>query len=140
RAIQKTSHKVTHTTIIDKLSEPVIAAVVTLLITAIAASSLVWRLEHDRQEYQRTLAAGFAIDRALALQVGIERAQSANFALAALIQQGRGTLHNFDAIAATMLPLYPGASEFALAPDGVITAVYPLAGNEKALGLNLLEF
>lgn len=117
-----------------------IAAVVTLLIAAIAASSLVWRLEHDRLEYQRTLAAGFAIDRALALQVGIERAQSANFALAALIKEGRGTLHNFDAIAATMLPLYPGASEFALAPNGVITAVYPLAGNEKALGLNLLEF
>jgi CHASE1-domain containing sensor protein len=38
-----------------------------------------------------------------------------------------------------MLPFYPGAASLQLAPDGIVTKIVPLAGNEKAIGHNLLK-
>ena len=63
---------------------------------------------------------------------------SATHALAALVRQGRGSVPDFDAIASTMLPFYPGASELALAPGGIVRNVVPMSGNEMAVGLDLL--
>ena len=60
-------------------------------------------------------------------------------ALAALVRQGNGTLSNFDAIGREMLPFYPGVSSLSLAPGGIISSVVPLAGNEKAIGQDLLN-
>ncbi|OHC63056.1 MAG: hypothetical protein A2045_09215 [Rhodocyclales bacterium GWA2_65_20] len=60
------------------------------------------------------------------------------YALAALVKQGRGEVRNFDGIAAELLSLYPGVSALQLAPGGIIRRIVPLAGNEKAIGHNLL--
>ena len=38
-----------------------------------------------------------------------------------------------------MLPFYPGAAPLQLAPGGIVTYVVPLAGNEKAIGHNLVK-
>ena len=54
------------------------------------------------------------------------------------MQQGGGKIDNFEATAIGMLPYYPGAASLQLAPDGVIREIVPLAGNEKAIGHNLL--
>lgn len=65
---------------------------------------------------------------------------AANYALATLVRQAHGSVQNFATVAAEMLPFYPGASELALAADGVIGDVAPLQGNEKALGLDVLGY
>jgi hypothetical protein len=65
-------------------------------------------------------------------------ALSATSALAALVQQGRGKVEHFEQVASKMLPLYPGISVLILAPGGIGGAA-PLAGNEKAIGLNLFQ-
>lgn len=43
----------------------------------------------------------------------------------------------FNAYAQQLYELTPGVRSIQIAPDGVITYIYPLAGNEPAMGLNL---
>ena len=118
---------------------PRLAAFVIFLLAAITATTLVWRWDqHDRQE-RRARVSSLANERARNLQRSIEHSLSANYALAVLVRQGRGAVPGFDEIASQMLPLYPGVSELALAPNGIIRNVVPLAGNEKAIGLDLLQ-
>ncbi len=74
-----------------------------------------------------------------AIQNSSQRALSATYALAALVRQGRGSIPNFDAIASEMLAYYPGAASLQLAPGGIVQQVIPLAGNEEAIGHNLLQ-
>jgi PAS domain S-box-containing protein len=121
-------------------SRPLIVAFVVLLLAAVAAASLIWRLEQDDRWEQRARASNLALDHAHTLQRGIERALSATYALEALLRQGNGTISNFDAVGRQMLPLYPGISSMSLAPAGIIRRVVPLAGNEMAIGLDLLTY
>ncbi len=74
-----------------------------------------------------------------AIQNSSERALSATYALAALVREGRGSIPNFDVIASEMLAYYPGAASLQLAPGGIVQQVIPLAGNEEAIGHNLLQ-
>lgn len=46
---------------------------------------------------------------------------------------------DFQQVAAALVRIRPGIRSVALAPDNVIRHVYPLAGNEKALGLHYLD-
>jgi len=62
---------------------------------------------------------------------------SATKALGALIHQ-YGNIPDFDKLAEQLIKLYGGISCLQLAPKGIITDIYPLKGNEKVLGGNLL--
>ncbi|NJD87616.1 MAG: EAL domain-containing protein [Betaproteobacteria bacterium] len=106
---------------------------------AVAASTVIAVLVHretvaDRQREASRLAA----EHAGALQHQIYRALSVTDAMAALIEQSGGDLRNFEAVARGLLPRYPGVSTLQVAPGGVIAASVPLAGNEKAIGHDLL--
>jgi diguanylate cyclase (GGDEF)-like protein/PAS domain S-box-containing protein len=59
--------------------------------------------------------------------------------MAALVQQAQGDVRNFQRVATKMLPDYPGASVLIYAPGGIIRHAVPIEGNEKAIGLNLLQ-
>jgi hypothetical protein len=84
-------------------------------------------------------ASYVASDHAHAFQRNIERALSATYALGALVRQGNGEVHDFDAIARQMLPLYPGVAALGLAPQGIVKNIVPLAGNEGAIGHDMLN-
>ncbi|AGX87628.1 bifunctional diguanylate cyclase/phosphodiesterase [Candidatus Symbiobacter mobilis] len=96
-------------------------------------------IESHRIDVERQRTQELARDYAQTTRNHIDRALSATYALAALVQQGRGEVQDFEDVAARMLPNYPGASLLILAPGGVIRSIVPEPGNEKALGLNLLE-
>ena len=109
------------------------------LLAAVAAAALIWHSDrHDRQT-ERARVFSLASEHAGNLQRSIERSLSATYALAAMVRQGNGTVPNFDEVASQMLPFYPGVSELALVPGGIIRNVVPLAGNEKAVGHDLLK-
>ncbi|TAN48272.1 MAG: PAS domain S-box protein [Betaproteobacteria bacterium] len=55
------------------------------------------------------------------------------------VREGNGRLANFDAVGRQLLPYFPGVSSVSLAPGGVIRDVVPLAGNENAIGQDLLN-
>ena len=116
----------------------VVPALVFLAALAAGAAGVWWSeqraLNHDRHELQHR-----AEMHAAAIQRNFERAISAAYPVAALVQRDNGILPGFEALAEKMLPLYQGLSALGLAPEGVMRAIVPLAGNEKAIGHDLLN-
>ncbi|MDH5265451.1 MAG: PAS domain S-box protein, partial [Betaproteobacteria bacterium] len=107
---------------------------------AVTAASVIAVLVHrDGVAERQRAAARLAAEHADALQQRIYRALSSTDALAALIEQGGGNLQVFESAARGLLPRYPGVSALQVAPGGVIAASVPLAGNEKAIGHDLLS-
>lgn len=74
-----------------------------------------------------------------ALQDQINQSLSATYALAAVLRQGNGKIDDFESLAYQMLPLYGGVSSLQLAPNGIVSRIVPLYGNEKAIGHDLLK-
>jgi PAS domain S-box-containing protein len=121
------------------LRRPLLAGFAVFLFSGVAAAALIWRADVEGRQEQRARVFNVVDDHADALHRAIEHSLSATYALAAMVRQGKGTVPGFDEIAGEMLFSYPGVSELALAPGGIIRNVVPLAGNEKAVGHNLLQ-
>ncbi|MCL2634673.1 MAG: ATP-binding protein [Oscillospiraceae bacterium] len=60
-------------------------------------------------------------------------------ALAALVIQGDGVVYNFEKTAEILAVDIPALANFLLAPNGVVTDVFPLDGNEAVLGLDFFN-
>ena len=116
-----------------------LAAVAVFLIAAISSTTLIWRLERHHREEEIGRVLVLAGEYADSLQHNIEHALSAAYALAALVHQSNGAIPNFGEVAGHLLPYYPGVSSLVLMPAGVISNIAPLAGNEKAIGYNVLQ-
>ncbi len=117
---------------------PLMVAGLVFLVAAILSGLLAWQLDRHARQHERDRVAILAGYHAHAIERSIGHALSAAHALAALVRQGSGSVPEFEAIVGTMLPFYPGASHLALAPGGVVRNVAPMAGNEMAVGLDLL--
>ena len=50
-----------------------------------------------------------------------------------------GLQTNFDVVAANLIESYGGIDSLQLAPDSLVSKIYPLAGSEKAIGHDLLH-
>ena len=72
------------------------------------------------------------------LQEVLTHSLSATKILAFLIDKN-GEINNFDSIAAQVLESAKGIDALQLVPNGVIKYTYPLKGNEKAIGYNILQ-
>ncbi len=118
---------------------PLLVAAVVFLLAAVVSAGAIWRIAQADSRALRERAAFEATIHAHALERSIERSLSATYAVAALIREGNGAIRNFDTVARQMLPLYPGATSLQLAPRGIVQYIVPLAGNEKAIGHNLLQ-
>ena len=81
-------------------------------------------------------SSGSYVDR---IESNINQALSATFPLATLIRIQQGDTAGFTQLATEMLPFYPSVSALQLAPDGIVQYVVPLAGNENAIGHDLLS-
>ncbi|MBC7861290.1 MAG: PAS domain S-box protein [Burkholderiaceae bacterium] len=89
--------------------------------------------------YEQKEAETIATAQSSVLQEHLNRSLSATYAVASVLRHGKGHIPHFDTLAQEMLQLYSGISSLQLAKGGVITEVVPLAGNEKAIGHNLLQ-
>lgn len=118
---------------------PVACAAVVFLFAAAVSAGVVWKLAQVDIQSKRTRASLEAANHSNALEQSVAQSLSATYALAALVREGKGTIRDFDAVARQMLPFYPGAQSLQLAPRGVVQHVVPLAGNEAAIGHDLLR-
>ena len=114
-------------------------AALAFALSALLSAMLVIRWWHYHVEHEREEAYAAAQSHAYPLQQYVDRALSAVFALAALVDEQHGNVLNFNIVAQRMLLNYPGVSVLILAPDGIIREVEPRPGNEAALGLDLLS-
>ncbi len=90
-------------------------------------------LAQQRQSVHEVAAA-----RAFTLQEQLARSLSATYALASVLRQFDG-IPDFESLAADMMASFGGLSSLQLAPGGVVRAIHPLAGNERAIGHDLLN-
>ena len=116
-----------------------------ILLTAVALGialavglSLVFAKENERKAEQRRIVTEIAAGAADSLWHQLSRSLSSTFALASIIRQ-HGKIEDFPALAAEMMNTYGGISNLQLQPNGIVRQIYPLAGNEKAIGHNLLQ-
>ena len=64
---------------------------------------------------------------------------SSTYLLAQEVARSQGNFIHFDVFADTLLQRMEGISNLQLAPDGVIAQIYPMAGNEAAIGHDILN-
>lgn len=115
------------------------AAIIAFMASTLLTVLALWWMERASLDGEHARATRLAQEHAHAVQLNIEQALSATYALAGLIKLGNGNIEDFDTAAGVMLTFYPGASALELAPDGIVQKVVPLAGNEGAIGHNLLK-
>lgn len=119
--------------------KPWTAALLAFLVCMGASLALVEGLHRQQRSEAMARVSDLANDHAQALQHGLEQALSANYALAALVQQSQGHVTQFEAAGEMLLKFHPGVTMLGLGPGGRITQVMPLLGNERAIGFNPLN-
>jgi signal transduction histidine kinase/CheY-like chemotaxis protein len=115
-------------------------AISLLLFAAVAAlgGAVVWQANRAWSADRREAVSHAAAGAAFALEQQVSQALSATYALATLVHRDP-SVEGFDRIAAEMLPHHGAVANLQLAPGAVVRQIYPLAGNEKAIGHDLLR-
>jgi len=96
----------------------------------------IYSLESRRELESRAMATQIASSHAKSLEKQLFRSLSATLALATILKEN-SLFPNFDRVAEDLIKRYGGITNLQLAPNAVIRKIYPLAGNEAAIGLDL---
>lgn len=88
---------------------------------------------------QDLLMSDIVNSQASALERRISRSLATTYILAQEIKRNKGEFVDFEAYADEVLKAIGGVSNLQLAPNGVISKIHPLHGNEKAIGHNILQ-
>lgn len=121
------------------LRRPRALALLVLLVCIGLSSWIIWNLEQNQHQAKRAHMARITQNHAFLIRNNINKALTLNYSLGALIRLTNGSPKRFDDVARELLPYFKGVSHISLSPNGVITQVYPLEGNEKSVGFNQLE-
>ncbi|MBK9516094.1 MAG: response regulator [Anaeromyxobacter sp.] len=117
---------------------PLLLALTVLAGVLAAGALLVTHLAGlDRQERRRS-ATDLARTSAFAIEQELARSLDSAAVLAALVAQGASDAE-LAAVATSLLRLHGATANLQLARDGVISHLWPLAGNEAARGLDLVS-
>jgi diguanylate cyclase (GGDEF)-like protein/PAS domain S-box-containing protein len=122
------------------LRGPAFGAAVVFLLALGIALSVVWvdRDNHIKdQRQQATLAASSQINL---VHERLDGQLSTPYALAVVLRQYDYKVSNFwfEPFAGELIRYHPGISSLQYAPGGITTYIVPMAGNERAVGNNLL--
>jgi len=109
----------------------IIAFLVCIIIGIIAIQNII-NIEKLQIEHH-ILESGYRINEVISKKLYKTQA------LAALVIQGNGTVSNFQEIAAAIITDDPSFANVLLAPDGIVTDVYPLEESITVLGLNFFD-
>lgn len=117
---------------------PLFLSAVTFFVAVAIGGAFINIAERRRSDERRHVLREIGAVQAHLLERQLDRSLSSTFALAAILRQS-GRIDNFDALAAEIIKNYGGINNLQLAPNGVVTQIYPLAGNEAAIGHDLLN-
>jgi diguanylate cyclase (GGDEF)-like protein len=88
---------------------------------------------------QQFLLSEITNSEAITIERRLSRSLSATNILSIEIKQNSGNFTDFDTYAQAVIDSMGGISNLQLAPNGIISQIYPLVGNEKAIGHNILR-
>jgi len=88
---------------------------------------------------QRLLMNEIVSAEASAIERRLAQSLAATYIVAQGVRHNRANIESFDRYAQEVIDMSGGISNLQLAPGGIIEEIYPLAGNEKAIGHNILQ-
>lgn len=118
---------------------PAVVSVIVFL--ALLSSGFLW-LQQTQQRWQtehQLLLKQIVITEATAIGSRLQRSLIATDVLAMQLQRTHGKFAEFERQAKELIDSIGGISNLQLAPDGIVQKIYPLAGNEAAIGHNILR-
>ena len=80
-----------------------------------------------------------ALTQSVYLTRHLDKTLSAAYILGSIVKQNNGNTDNFETYARDIYESIGNIDNLQLAPNGVIKAIYPLAGHEKALGHDIIN-
>lgn len=110
----------------------------TFAIAYVLAVFMAIHVNQSHAENRRFAAKLLAQGYAQRIQERLHTALVSTYVLASVVKTSGGQVRNFNDVAAELMTLFPSVSALQLAPDGVIQEIYPLTGNEAAIGHDLL--
>lgn len=117
----------------------VIGALASFLLTFLMVSGFAFYLHYEEVEHRRLQARLHAQNYAQRIQERLQTALTATYVLSSTVKQSGGKVTGFDDLAMEIITAFPMVSAVQLAPNGVIRMIYPMRGNEAALGHDLLK-
>lgn len=117
---------------------PRLLALIVFFLCLALSALVVWSLEQNYRHNKRADIENIAQNHAFLLRDSLRQVLTLNYSMATMVRLSRGETTAFEAVAQDMLPYYDSVSHISLSPNGVISQVYPLAGNEKSVGFNQL--
>lgn len=121
------------------LRRPKALALIVMITCLGLAALVIWQLEQNQRHAMRADVENIAQNHAFLIRDSLDQALTLNYSLAAMVRLGQGNTRRFEDAARELLPYFDSVSHISLSPNGIITQVYPLEGNEKSLGFNQLE-
>lgn len=121
------------------LRRPRPLALLVFLLCICLSACVIWSLEENQRQAKRADVANITQNHVFLIRNHIDQALTLNYSLATLIRLTNGAPKRFDEVARELLPYFNGVSHISISPNGVISQVYPLEGNEKSVGFNQLE-
>lgn len=89
----------------------------------------------EKQKLEKTQMEQLVMTKSNKLNEVLSRLLYKTQTLSVLVMQHNGEIENFEQVAATIID-DPAIKNIILAPDGVVSSVYPMEGNEKVIGLD----
>jgi HPt (histidine-containing phosphotransfer) domain-containing protein len=101
-------------------------------------AAVVWRAK-EAADAARVHARNAAQARGSAVELQFSQGLTAAEVLGALARQNALGISNFQKVALELLASRPGLATLELQPGGVVSGIVPQAGNERAIGFNVLK-
>jgi len=115
----------------------ILTSLVFVIVISICGA-FIYSIEVKRKSELHKVVLDLGNSLARSLEQQLDRSLSTTLALASILHQN-GEINNFDSLAEDMIYRYGGISSLQLAPDGIVSSIYPLQGNKKAIGHDLLN-
>jgi diguanylate cyclase (GGDEF)-like protein len=113
-----------------------LAAIVSFLVSLLLCGVLISVGIINKINIEKLQLEQFILENSIQLNEVTSRLSSKTQSLSALVIQGDGDVKDFDKIAPTIIAEDPAILNVFIAPDGIISKIYPMEGNESAIGWN----
>ncbi|MCL1930231.1 MAG: sensor domain-containing diguanylate cyclase [Treponema sp.] len=113
-----------------------LAAIVSFLASLLLCGVLISVAIINEINIEKLQLEQFILENSVQLNEVMSRLSSKTQSLSALVIQGDGDVKDFDKIAPTIIAEDPAILNVFIAPDGIISKIYPLEENEAAIGWN----
>lgn len=117
----------------------ILVTLLVIFVTGFTSYSLIEHLDQQRKQQRILQLSEQTRAYANAIEQELSKTASAAYAAAAWVKLQQGDISNFEQYAEEIFPFYPHLTAISVAPAGIVSAVYPNAGNQNLLGHNIFD-